>query len=106
MLSRGELEKNVMDKRGVDVAGCIGSAKPHSQNFALGAAPVPSVTLRDVEYALLDCRPDSTAAIAECGVAVKKRKRCRDDSFGHKAVDIAVSGENVVCAEVDHFSGD
>lgn len=28
MLSRGELEKNVMDKRGVDIASRIGSADP------------------------------------------------------------------------------
>ena len=45
MFGRRELEKHVMHKRCVDIARCIGCADPHSQNFTLRAAPVPSVAL-------------------------------------------------------------
>ena len=106
MLSRRELKQNVMHQRCVDSAGCVGSPDPHSQNFALRAAPVPSVALRDVKDALFDRCPDSAAAIAECRIAMEERDRCGDDPTRDKAIDLAVRGFCVVCAEVDHLSGD
>ncbi len=90
----------------MDVGRRVWSAEPHAKNFTFGTAPVPSVALGDVKYALLDRRPDSPRAIAERRVAVKKRERCCDDPLRHIAIDLAVSRPSVVCAEVNHFSGD
>lgn len=94
-----------MHKRCVDVARCIGSADPYAHHLAFRAATIPSVALGDVENAFFDRRPDSTAAIAECRIAVKKRERSRDDAFGNKAIHFAVRSASVVCSELNHFSG-
>jgi len=87
----------------VDVACCVGRAEPDAQHLALRAAPVPCVALRDIENSLLNRRPDSAAAIAECRIAVEELEGCRDDAFGNKAVNFAVSSASVVCAELNHF---
>lgn len=106
MLRGGELEKNVMHQRCVDVARRVWSADPHAKNFAFGTAPIPSVALGDVEYSLFNRCPDSPRAITERRIAVEERDRRGDNALRDKAIDIAVSRASVVCAKVDHLSGD
>ena len=104
MLRRRELEKHVMHQRCVDVARRVGSADPHAKHFSFWTAPVPSVAWGDIQNAFLDRCPDSPRAITERRIAVEELEWCRDDAFGNKTIDIAVSRASVVCAEVDHLS--